>query len=90
MTNWKKVNSNSNLIKGYSTNGVLIKIPNEEWLFWHPSKLVRTSGKANYLLTISFTEDFNFKLFKNGKGKTNKFEKIDEMEVDASEFESYF
>lgn len=90
MTTWRNVSANSNLIQTKTGKAVLIKLPGSSWLFWHPAKLVRTSGKNDYYMSISFTDDFVFKLFKNGKGKYNKFEKIDEWEMSADEFAKYF
>ena len=59
-------------------------------MFWHPIKCVRTNGKGNYLMTISFTEDFKFNLFRNGKGKTTSFTKIEEVEYTAKELQEAF
>lgn len=54
-------------------------------MFWHPRKLVRFSGKNNYLATFGYTDEFVFKIFRNGKGRYNKFETIEEKELSAEE-----
>lgn len=87
---WRSVEGHSSLIQAQTERAVLIKLPKEDWLFWHPAKLVRTAGKNGYRLSVSFTEEFEFKLFKNGKGKWNKLSKISENTISAREFESYW
>jgi hypothetical protein len=41
-------------------------------------------------MTISFTEDFKFKCFRNGKGKTTSFTKIEEVEYTAKQIQEIF
>ena len=85
---WKNIEINIQNIEIDTGNAVLIKIPNKSkyasYKFWHPSKLVRY-GSNSYARSIGYTDEFTFKLFKNGKH--NKFEVIDENEIDVEEFE---
>jgi hypothetical protein len=90
MTNWISINCNSNLIQSQTDRATLIKLPKSELMFWHPTKLIRTAGKKSYLMTISFTEDFKFKCFRNGKGKTTSFTKIEEVEYTAKQIQEIF
>jgi len=90
MTNWIQIKANSNLIQKETEKSVLIKLPKSELMFWHPIKCVRANGKGGYLMTISFTEDFKFNLFRNGKGKTTSFTKIEEVEYTAKELQEAF
>lgn len=90
MTEWKKITANSNLIQAETAKAVLIKLPKSELKFWHPAKLVRTSGKGGYRMTISYTEDFTFKCFRNGKGRYNRSEHIEDVELSAAEMEARF
>lgn len=90
MNAWKTIEANSNLIQHETGKAVLIKVPNSEFKFWHPAKCVRTSGKNGYLLNISYTDSFEFKMFRSGKGRYNSFDKIEEMTVTAKEFERMF
>lgn len=90
MKNWKNLEANSNLIQTDTGTAVLIKIPKQDFVFWHPAKLVRTSGKNGYKMSIGYTDDFTFKIFKQGKGKYNKFAKIDEREITAEKMRAYF
>jgi len=90
MSEWKTVDCNSNLIQHVTDKAVLIKLPKSDFQFWHPSKCCRQSGKGNYKLTISYTDTFSFNIFKPGKGKWNKRDKIEEKTLTAAEFESYF
>lgn len=90
MTNWIQVTANSNLIQTTTEKAVLIKLPKSKLMFWHPAKCVRTNGKNGYLMTISFTEEFKFKCFRNGEGKTTSFTKIEEIEYSAKDFQEFF
>lgn len=90
---WKNIEINVQNIEINTGKATLIKMPNNSeyagYKFWHPSKLVRY-GSNSYARSIGYTDNFTFKLFKNGKGKYNKFDVIDEVEIDAEEFEEAF
>lgn len=90
---WKNIEINLQNIETNTGKATLIKMPNNSdyagYKFWHPSKLVRY-GSNSYARSIGYTDNFTFKLFKNGKGKYNKFDVIDEIEIDAEEFEEAF
>lgn len=90
MAAWKNVTANSNLIQAETEKAILIKLPKSEFVFWHPSKLVRTSGKNGYHMSIGYTDEFTFNTFKQGKGRYNKTEKIAEKQITVEEFEVYF
>tara|TARA_R100000742_G_C4178812_1_gene14627 strand:- start:13 stop:294 length:282 start_codon:yes stop_codon:yes gene_type:complete len=90
MTNWITIKANSNLIQNSTDRAYLIKLPKSELMFWHPSKLVRFRGKKNYLMSISFTDSFIFKCFRNGKGKTTFNKKIEEIEYNHKEIQEIF
>lgn len=91
---WKKINFNTLNIKKETEKAILIKLPSQskygDYMFWHPSKLVRDEGGRGYYKSFSYTDDFTFKIFKNGKGKTNRFKKLDEIELDPGEIEEAF
>ena len=57
--------------------------------FWHPAKLVRDGYQLN-TVSISYTEDFVFRLKKYGKGKYNRREIIDEVQLAHDEIEEVF
>ena len=90
---WKTININLNQIETETTKAILIKMPKNsgyaDYHFWHPAKLVR-SGRHSYAASISFTDEFTFKLFKNGKGKWNKFDVISEIELSADQLRNAF
>ena len=86
----KTVCANSNLIKREKNNKYLIKLPKSDFMFWHPKELVHLSGKNNYLMTISYSENAHVDVFCNGKGKYNRDQVIDEMHLTISEWEQYF
>lgn len=69
MTTWKSIKANSNLIRATTEKAILIKLPKTDWMFWHPAKCVRVAGKGGYLMTISYTEDFQFKIFRQGSNR---------------------
>lgn len=74
---WKKVIAQSNLIKHDTGRAYLVKIPKEKRTFWIPKACVRFSGKSDYKMIISYTDDFEFRL-------------SDGNIMDVYEFESYF
>lgn len=90
---WKNIEINIQNIETDTGKATLIKMPNKSryagYKFWHPSKLVRY-GSNSYARSIGYTDGFTFKLFKNGNGKYNKFDVIDEIEIDVEEFEEAF
>ena len=90
---WKNLYVNKNQIQATTASAVLIAMPhNSEYdgfVFWHPSKLVREgSHRAN--VSISYTDDFVFRLKKYGKGKYNSRDVIDEIPLAADELEEAF
>lgn len=89
MCEWKEfIIHGGNNIKTETAKAVLIKVPGSKFHFWHPRKLVREFGRGGYHTSISYTDDFKFNLFRNGEGKYNKFEKIEEKTLTASEMEA--
>lgn len=90
---WKNIEINVQNIETDTGKATLIKMPNKSeyagYKFWHPSKLIRY-GSNSYARSISYTDEFTFKLFKNGNGKYNKFDVIDEIEISVEEFEEAF
>ena len=76
-----------NLMIGKSLNiyetekAALIRIPKgkyKDWTFWIPLKLVHKKGNSKSI-QLSFTDDFNFKVFRKHE------ESVDEVELSASE-----
>lgn len=72
---WERINFNAQNIERETERATLIKMPKkskyEGWAFWHPSKLVRDEGGKGYHKSFSFSDSWEFKLFKqykNGKG----------------------
>lgn len=90
MNKWEKIKCNSNLIQAKTDKALLIKLPKQKFKFWHPIKLCRLSGKSDFELTISFTSDFVFKLFRNGEGKTTWNKVIEEKELTAEQLINQF
>ena len=90
---WKNIEINLQNIETDTGKTALIKMPNKSkyvgYKFWHPSKLVRY-GSNSYARSLGYTDNFKFKLFKNGNGKYNKFDVIDEIEINVEEFEEAF
>lgn len=90
---WKNIQINVQNVETETGKATLIKMPNKSnyagYKFWHPSKLIR-NGRNSYALSVSYNDTFKFKLFKNGKGKYNKFDVIDDLEISVEEFEEAF
>lgn len=90
---WKQININRQNIKTECEKAVLIQMPHNSdydgYCFWHPSKLVR-DGRNKNAISIGYTEEFEFKLIKYGKGKYNQKTILDEKKIDVEEFEASF
>jgi hypothetical protein len=88
---WKNFKINSNCIEARTEKAMLIKIPDSDFKFWHTSKLVRFEGKKGDIISIGFTDEFKFKLFRTGNSTHNSREKLEEITMSASELvEKYF
>lgn len=84
---WLKVMANKNQIVNQTCSAVLFKLPKSKFRFWHPIKCCKDKG---WQVELLYTSDWTFKIFRNGEGKYNRFEKIEEKEIDIEEFESYY
>ena len=90
---WKSLNINKQNIRAETDRAVLIACPHRSeydgYCFWHSSKLVR-EGRHSGAVSVSYTEEFSFRLKKYGKGKYNSREVIDEQTIGYDEFEEIF
>lgn len=86
--NWLQVNIGRILVRSENENGVLIKIPWQDWLVWLPTSMVSRAGGDR--LTISFPEDWTFELFRTGKGAHNRRIRVAKRKVSATEFAGMF
>lgn len=90
---WRTININNQNIIKCSGKAVLIACPHNSRLngfeFWHPSKLIK-NGESKNQVSISYTDDFIFKLKKFGKGKYNKFKIVEEKDATSAEIEDAF
>ena len=90
---WKTININRQNIRTGTGKAVLIACPHASdyngYCFWHPSKLIR-EGRHRNAVSMSYTEEFTFRLIKYGKGRYNQYDVIDEVTVAADEIEEIF
>ena len=90
-TEWKNILFNIQNIEAQTSSAILIKLPMKSALkgfkFWHPIKLVR---KADHMLSFGYTDSFQFRIFKNGAGRYNFKEKVEERIVNAQEIEKAY
>lgn len=93
MSTWKNININKQNIETETSISVLFKMPHKSnydgFVFWHPAKLVR-EGRNSSAVSVGYTDDFTFRLKKYGKRIWDKFDVIDEVELNATEFEEEF
>ena len=90
---WKNVLINDNQIKAILENSLLINCPHNSkydgYAYWHPRKCIhRGTHSANK--SLGYTNDFKFRLIKYGKGQYNQRDIIDEVEINAQEFEDMY
>lgn len=85
---WRSFTVSTNNIEVSTAKAVLIKMPHKSdydgFVFWHPAKLVR-EGDYLYSKRVSYTDDFEFRLFKKGNGRFNYNTKIAEKTISAAE-----
>lgn len=66
---WHKLFFNLNNVKGETARATVIQLPNRSdfkgCTVFHPTKLVREEGHNGYLLSMSFTDDWEWKVYKN-------------------------
>ena len=91
--NWKNININKQNIKAETNKSVLISMPHKSkyngFDFWHSAKLIR-AGRHSNAISVGYTDDFKFKLYKYGKGRYNSRDVIEEIEINVDEFEKAF
>ena len=91
---WENIQIESTCIETSADKAVLINMPKKSkykgYCFWHPAKCCRLVGKNNYLIQISFTNDFKFTLKKMGKGKFNYKEVLDTKVIGPDELKKSF
>ena len=76
-----------NQIETETTGSFLVKIPKSDYKFWISKKQTRWTGTN---VTFGINETWTYKIFKNGKGKYNKFDIVGEREVTGLELLEMF
>ena len=89
---WDKIYINKNNIVTSTAKAILIKMPSKcgygKYTFWHPLKLVK--NESNYLVSISFTDEFQFKLQQQGKGQHNFSQIVNERILSPDQLKKAF
>lgn len=84
---WKSIKFNKQNIEHRTEKAVLIKMPKNSnyagFAFWHPAKLVRTIGGNGYFMSFSYTDDFEFNIFKF-ENKTTKKQSISIQDIEEA------
>ena len=78
----------ANQIVTETNNAVLAKVTGTSWLVWVPKKCCRWSGKGN--VRFGFNTDFEYVIFKKGKGRYNWKDTIAEQKVTGTELLEMF
>ena|SRR5690554_1708755 len=79
--------ANTNLILWETERAFLLAFPKTKYRFWISKKLVRVyENKIAFIIP----DDFSVRIFKNGQGKWNKRDVIDERVIDHVEFLKQF
>lgn len=90
---WNKIYIHNNQLETKTQKVALIKMPGKSqyagYKFWHPLKLVRTE-KVTGGLSFSFNNEFVFRIFKNGQGRYNWKDVIDEKNLTPEEIKNVF
>ena len=88
---WRSKKFNIQNIQHQTASAMLINMPHSSkydgYCFWHPLKLVR-DGSHSYERTFSYSETFEFKLRKYGKGKYNSADIISELDITCEQMDS--
>jgi len=84
---WQNVYCSKNLIEATTERGTCIRIPKTKLKFWTSLKLVREVKGG---ISIGYLPTMTFKVFQNGAGKHNRFQKIHEAEISAEKWAEYF
>lgn len=83
---WRTISINTQNIVAETGMAVLVSCPKHSgysgFRFWHPSSCIRR-GRNAYETLLSFTDEWEFTLFREGKGKTNKGVRLEEMKTDG-------
>ena len=91
-TKWYTIQLNVQNVLHETEKATLFAMPHKSdydgFQFWHPAKLVRYAGA--WMLKISFTKDFEFRLKKMGQGKYNWKIVIAEETLSAEDFALQF
>lgn len=81
---WVNFYVNENQIKQKTNQSILIKLPKTDWLVWISKRCVQ-SGTHYANMRVGVVEDGQYEIFRNGKGKHSRFQKIASKTVTGTE-----
>lgn len=88
---WKNFEISGNQVELSTEKATLIKCDQKKWKnyhFWVPTKIVHQK-RNGWFFSVGYTSEFEYNVFKNGQGKYNQKEKIDEFSVRGDEILEY-
>lgn len=91
---WKKLLFNRQNIKASTPSAYLIMMPRgsryPDYLFWYPAKLIKEAAGKGYFMSLTYADNFQFRLIKYGHGRFNQHKIIHQLIVPATVIEEAF
>lgn len=87
---WRSIRTFRKTISAQTELATLFKLPKTKLKFWHPKSLIKKDPQKSSVLYLSFESDFSFRCFLEKENECGIKEVVEEIIMDADEFENYF